>query len=98
MFYYTLTRNKKHALMFFTDTILVSFSLWVAYSLRLSVWFSPTQNQLYIFILALIIALPTFYRFGLYREVVRYIGYRGMLAIIQATVTVVLAWFIFNLF
>ena len=94
MFYYTLTRNKKHALMFFTDTILVSFSLWVAYSLRLSVWFSPTQNQFYIFILALIIALPTFYRFGLYREVVRYIGHRGMLAIIQATVTAVLAWFI----
>jgi UDP-N-acetylglucosamine 4,6-dehydratase len=91
---HTLTRNKKYALMVFTDTLLVLFSLWVAYSLRLSTWFWPTQSQSKFFLLAIIIALPTFYKFGLYREIVRYIGHRGMLAIVRATGAVVLLWFI----
>lgn len=80
--------------MVLSDVLLVLVSLWVAYSLRLSEWFWPTQNQFKFFILAPIIAIPTFYKFGLYREVVRYIGHRGMLAIVRASGTVALLWFI----
>ena len=78
--------------MILTDIVLVPFSLWLAFALRMSEWFWPSQNQLWLFILAPIIALPIFIKFGLYRAVIRYIGYKAMLAIFQATGMLVLVW------
>lgn len=87
-----LSRTKKSALMILTDIILVSFSLWLAFALRMSAGFWPNQDQFWLFILAPIIALPIFIKFGLYRAVIRYIGYKAMLAIFQATGLLVLVW------
>jgi UDP-N-acetylglucosamine 4,6-dehydratase len=92
MFILSLSRRKKNFLMAITDVILVPLSLWLAFVLRLSEWFWPSQNQLWLFFSAPIIALPVFVNFGLYREVVRFIGYKGMLSIAQATGTLVLLW------
>lgn len=78
--------------MILTDIILVVFSLWLAFVLRTSEWFWPTPDQYWLFILGPIIALPIFVRFGLYRAVIRYIGYKAMLAILQATGVLVLIW------
>ena len=88
----SLTRRKKHALMVVTDFLLVPLSLWFAFALRLTEWFWPDQNQLWMFILAPILAIPIFVNFGLYREVVRFIGHRGMLAIAKASGVLVLLW------
>ena len=93
MFDIQLSRRKKHVLMIFTDILLVSASLWLAFALRFSEWFSPNQEQLWLFVLAPALSFPIFVKFGLYREVVRYIGQRGMLAIIQATGALTLLWF-----
>jgi FlaA1/EpsC-like NDP-sugar epimerase len=92
MFILSLSRRKKHILMIILDVILVPLSLWLAYVLRLSEWFWPSQNQLWFFFSSSIIALPVFINFGLYREVVRFIGSKGMLSIAQATGTLVLLW------
>jgi UDP-N-acetylglucosamine 4,6-dehydratase len=88
-----LSRRKKHIIMIITDIIMIAISLWLAFALRLSEWFWPNSSQVWLFFLGSILSLPVFFKFGLYREVVRYIGKRGMLAIVQATGTLVLVWF-----
>ena len=80
--------------MIATDVVLTSFSLWVAFALRLSEWFWPTPAHLKLFILVPILAIPVFSKFGLYRAVVRFIGSKGMLEIFKATGLLVLLWFL----
>jgi UDP-N-acetylglucosamine 4,6-dehydratase len=92
MFEIQFSRRKKHVLMIFTDIFLVSASLWLAFALRFSEWFIPNQKQLLLFVLAPALSFPIFVKFGLYREVVRYIGQRGMLAIFKATFALTLLW------
>ena len=75
-----------------TDLFLVPLSLWIAFSLRLSEVFWPSQEQYWLYISTPIIALPIFINFGLYKEVVRFIGHKGMLSIVQATSILVLLW------
>ena len=74
------------------DIVFVALALWLAFVLRLSGWTWPSDIQIWLFVPAPIIALPVFMKFGLYREVVRYVGYRAMLAIIKATGIFVLMW------
>jgi len=80
--------------MILTDIFLVTLSLWLAYTLRLGVWFWPSQIQIWILILTPVLALPVFFYFELYQEVIRYIGHRGMLAIVWATGVLALLWFL----
>jgi UDP-N-acetylglucosamine 4,6-dehydratase len=94
MFTLNFDRRKKHFLMIVADIFLVSISLWLAFALRWGEWFWPSQTQLWLFIVAPILALPIFINFGFYREVVRHIGYRGMLSITQATGVLALLWFL----
>ena len=94
---YNFSRKKKHALMMTTDILLVFLSLWFAFALRYSEWFWPNQKQIGMFILGPILSIPIFIRFGLYREMVRYIGQRGFLIIAQATGFFVLLWFFITL-
>jgi UDP-N-acetylglucosamine 4,6-dehydratase len=94
---FKFSRRKKHALMMTTDILLVSLSLWLAFALRYSDWFWPNPNQIGMFVLGPVLSLPIFIRFGLYREVVRYIGQRGFLMIAQATGVFVLLWFFITL-
>jgi FlaA1/EpsC-like NDP-sugar epimerase len=89
---FDISRNKKQALMIVTDIFLTTLSLWLAFALRLGEWFWPNQSQLSLFILGPILALPIFIRFGLYRAIVRYIGHKAMLAIVQAITALVLFW------
>lgn len=94
MFLWTLSRSKKRVLIVLTDIFLVTLSLWLAYTLRLGIWFWPSQIQLWILILTPFLALPIFHYLELYQEVIRYIGHRGMLAIVQATGIVAFLWFL----
>jgi UDP-N-acetylglucosamine 4,6-dehydratase len=94
---FDISRNKKQALMVVTDFFLVILSLWLAFALRLSEWFWPSESQLWLFILGPIIALPIFIKLGLYRAIVRYIGYQAMLAIAQAITTLVLIWLVISI-
>ena len=96
MFFLNLSRNKKRVLLVTADILLITLSLWLAFALRLGEWFWPNQNQLLLFILAPILGLPIFIRLGLYRAIIRYIGYRAMLAIIQAITMLVLFWLLIS--
>lgn len=67
------------------DSIVIVFSLWLAYCLRLGVLYSPTEEQLWIFVTAPLTAVPIFYFFGLYRAITRYLGMRAIWDIVKAT-------------
>ena len=92
MFILNLNRRRKHILMVITDLLLVSVALWMAFALRLSEFFMPSQEQIWLYITVPIIAFPIFINFGLYKEVVRFIGHKGMLSIVQATGILVFVW------
>jgi UDP-N-acetylglucosamine 4,6-dehydratase len=94
MFILSLSRNKKRAIMIVADVLLVSFSLWVAFALRLSEWFWPSQSQIQLFVLVPILMVPIFVKFGLYQAVIRYIGSKGMLEIVKATGLLLILWFL----
>ena len=96
MFFINLSRNQKRVLLVAADILLITLSLWLAFALRLGEWFWPNQNQLLLFILAPILALPIFIRLGLYRAIIRYIGHKAMFAIIQAVTMLVLFWLLIS--
>jgi FlaA1/EpsC-like NDP-sugar epimerase len=87
------SRVVKRVIALSVDFIGVVLALWMAFSLRYSEFYLPLPEQLWIFVLAPIIAIPIFIRFGLYRAVVRYIGMNSLGTLLQtiALYTVIFA-------
>jgi FlaA1/EpsC-like NDP-sugar epimerase len=80
------SRPLKRVISISVDIIAVVASLWLAFSLRLGEFYSPPQQQFWIFLLAPVIAVPVFIKFGLYRAVIRYIGIDALWAISRAVI------------
>jgi len=96
------------------DACLLMLSLWLSFSLRLGVWFSPQEaydgvspsfrfstyvpflsefsDTTWLLIVAPLIGIPVFIRFGLYRAILRYINYRAMWSVTQAVFFYALLW------
>jgi FlaA1/EpsC-like NDP-sugar epimerase len=66
------------------DVFAVVVSLWIAFSLRYSEFYIPSQQQLWVFVVAPLLAIPVFIRLGLYRAIVRYIGVDALFTIFKA--------------
>jgi FlaA1/EpsC-like NDP-sugar epimerase len=86
------SRNTKRLLMLLGDIVLVPFALWIAFSLRLGVFYVPEAEMPYLFLLASIISVPIFIRFGLYNAIIRYIGFQALWAVVQAVSLYALVW------
>lgn len=71
---------------------MVPVLVWLAFSIRLEQLYQPSSQQYWIFIAAPLIATPIFVRFGLYRAIVRYIGFKALWAVVQAVVFYALFW------
>jgi len=90
----SLPRNLKRFIVLSLDLLIVLFALWCSFSLRLGVFFLPAdllfvpqevrQDVMYLFLIAPVIAIPIFVKFGLYRAIIRYIGFVAMWAIVKA--------------
>lgn len=78
------SRKVKRIISIAVDTVAVVLALWLAFSLRLGEFYNPPAQQLWIFFLAPVIAVPIFIKFGLYRAVIRYIGMDALWAISRA--------------
>jgi FlaA1/EpsC-like NDP-sugar epimerase len=57
----------------------------------------PNGDFIYLFLAVPVIAIPIFIRFGLYRAIIRYIGFRAMWAVVQAVSLYTLIWGVFVL-
>ena len=67
-------------------------ALLAAFSLRLGVWYWPENDLVLVILGAPIIAIPIFVRFGLYRAIIRYIGFKALWSVVQAVSLYALVW------
>jgi len=81
-----LPRIYKQLIMIAVDSVIIIFSLFFAFFLRLGYWYYPSEGSalLFMFFLSPLLAVPIFIRFGLYRELIRYIGVKALWRIIKA--------------
>ncbi|MCD2449771.1 polysaccharide biosynthesis protein [Methylicorpusculum oleiharenae] len=79
-----LSRPKKAVITMSADVFFSVFALWLAFSLRLGVFYVPTDHIWILFVLAPCTVIPIFIRMGLYRAIIRYIGVRALATITQA--------------
>ncbi len=72
-----LGRYTKRAILVAVDLLILSASLWLAFSLRLGEPFVPTSPELFLVLCAApLIGVATFFQLGLYQLVTRYISGR----------------------
>ena len=81
-----LSRKQKQSLMVYADVFLLPFALWISLSLRLSnSW--PIQYWIenwWVLFLIPLLSIPLFIHYGLYRAVLKYMGYQVIVATVKA--------------
>lgn len=87
-----LPRSAKQIVLVCSDFVLLLFSAYLAYVLRLGYMFTPNLAQAILMLLAPALAAPVFIRFGLYRAIIRYLPERAIWPIFQATSVAALFW------
>ena len=78
--------------MMFVDVLLIVTILTLSLSMRLGEWFWPQGDLVYLLFFAPLVAIPIFIKFGLYRAIVRYIGFKALWVIVQAVSLYALVW------
>lgn len=81
-----LSRRKKQIIIATSDTILILFSLWLAFSLRLEHIVLPRGETLWLFVIAPLLSIPVFYGLGLYRSITRYLGLSAVTTLFKSVV------------
>ena len=81
-----LPRRQKRLVQVSADVVLVWAALWLAFVVRLGIdeMVNPFIVHAWLFLMAPIVAIPLFIRFGMYRAVMRYFGNDALIAIIKA--------------
>ena len=74
-----LPRWTKQLIAMTFDIICVVLATWLAYCLRLEEWHSFIAPQKSAYVTAVILAIPIFYRFGVYKTVLRYTGSHSLM-------------------
>jgi FlaA1/EpsC-like NDP-sugar epimerase len=87
-----ISRTSKQAIMVLADSFLVITILFISFSFRLNTLFWPNDELLLLIFSAPIIAIPIFQRFGLYRVIIRFIGFKALWSISQAASLYALIW------
>lgn len=87
-----LDRNFKRIIILSFDLLLLPFALWASFSLRLGELYFPKGDIQYLFLAVPIIAIPIFIRLGLYRAIIRYIGFLAMWSVVKAVSLYTLVW------
>jgi len=88
----SLSRISKRLIMLFFDTFLIIAILVSSFSMRLGEWFWPKDDIQFLIYFAPLVAIPIFIWFGLYRAIVRYIGFKALWVIVQAVSLYSLFW------
>jgi FlaA1/EpsC-like NDP-sugar epimerase len=81
-----MPRVGKRLFAVLVDIALCALTVWLALCLRLEHWVELTSAHGLAIIGAVLIALPLFIRFGLYRAIFRYAGWNAMVSLTQAMV------------
>lgn len=84
-------RSKKFFFLAF-DAIVLPVCCWLSFALRYEDLTAKDFVHWPAYILAPIIAIPIFIRLGLYRAIIRYIGYRAQWTVVKAVSFTLLIW------
>jgi FlaA1/EpsC-like NDP-sugar epimerase len=89
-----LSRKNKQALMLMFDFVAIYFAILAAFYIRLGYFYFPSYDDklLLLVISSPLLALPFFFRFGLYREVIRFVGFNALWKINQSTTLYGILW------
>ena len=87
-----LPRYAKRLIVLCADLVLLPLAMWVSFSLRLGELYVPRDGIIYLYLAVPVIAIPIFIRFGLYRAIIRYIGFLAMWAVVKAVSLYSLIW------
>lgn len=95
-----LSRIQKQILMIASDIIVLVFSIWFSFALRMgNLWSDRIDSNLWIFIVIPIISIPLFVQFGLYKSVLKFMGTKVIVSVFQAiTVTSLTLGFLMMIF
>lgn len=86
------TRKQKKAVFIFFDLLVLPVCCWLSYALRYGDWTAVNFVHWPAYLLAPVIAIPIFIKMGLYRSIIRYIGYRAQWTVVKAVSLSVLVW------
>jgi FlaA1/EpsC-like NDP-sugar epimerase len=78
--------------MLFVDSVLLVLILVASFSIRLDYWYVPESDVIWAVLGAPVVAIPIFVRFGLYRAMIRFIGFKALWVIVQAVTLYALLW------
>lgn len=87
-----LSRFKKQLIMVLVDSILVILILFLSFFIRLGNWDWITETLTFIIFASPIIVITIFTRFGLYRNIIRFMGSNVIWTIIKAISLYSLIW------
>jgi FlaA1/EpsC-like NDP-sugar epimerase len=79
-----LSRRQKQWLVVISDILVIEICLYLSLAIRFDNLFVPLAHLKYAAIISPLLALPVFWKMGLYNAIVRYIGLQAMLTITQA--------------
>ncbi len=79
-----LPRSAKRMIAVAVDIVLCVATVALAYRLRLDAWVFPTGNQWWSYAAAILLSIPIFIRFGLYRAIFRYVGWSALFSVVRA--------------
>ena len=79
-----LPRPIKRLVVIVIDVFVAMASVWAAFYLRLDQVGTPQNQQIYVYLLAPLLAFPIFIRFGLYRAIFRYTGMAALASTAKA--------------
>lgn len=77
-------RQVKRGITLFFDTLVIIATLWLSFSLRLGELYWPKSDVGILFLFAPFVAVPIFIRLGLYRAIVRYLGFYSLWVVVKA--------------
>ena len=87
-----LSRINKQLIMLLVDSMLLVSILLASFSIRLGYWYFPQDDLIWVIFGAPVVASIIFVRFGLYRAVIRYIGFKSLWTVVQAVSLYALVW------
>jgi len=87
-----LSRFQKQLVLLVFDSVVLVAILLTSFSIRLGYLYVPGSDLVWVVLASPIIAVPIFVRFGLYRAVIRYIGFKALWSIVEAVSLYALLW------
>ncbi|WP_415902815.1 polysaccharide biosynthesis protein [Neptuniibacter sp. QD29_5] len=87
-----VSRQSKKAIFLALDAFLLPICCWLSFALRYDDWTARDFAHWPAYLLAPVIAIPIFIKLGLYRAIIRYIGYRAQWTIVKAVSLTILVW------